>query len=112
MDINAEETHRETYGKTKKFVFQIDAENIDFVEGLSYQEKQEIINQLLYDYQNNQTQNYNVELEKVKIKRLITVGLLIIIGVPLMFTLLNLSWQASHNNNMNMQSNFQKLYHE
>lgn len=112
MDINAEETHRETHGKTKKFVFQIDAENIDFVESLSYQEKQEVINQLLYDYQNNQTQNYNVELEKVKIKKLITIGLLIVLGIPLMFTLLNVSWQASRSNNMNMQSNFQKLYHE
>ena len=46
---NSESINNETE-KSKKFVFQLYDENIDFVERLSYQEKNDILNHLLNDY--------------------------------------------------------------
>lgn len=98
--------------ETKKFVFQIFDENIDLVETMSSEQKSNLVNKLLYNYQ----AELNREKKKTDIiklcKKAAIVGSVIIIGIPLLLLLVNLSFDLTLNNYSEMQQNFEKLFKE
>ncbi len=96
--------------ETKKFVFHIYDENIDFVESLPSNQKNVLINQLIYDYRVEDIKNKKSnELRKFYKKTAMAI-LLVVIGVPLFLMLINFSLNVTLNSYSQMQNNFQKLF--
>lgn len=96
--------------KPKKFVFQINSENVSFIESLSYQDKHYLINQLISGYQNNESSNNQVKNESLWLKKFIAFAVVIVIGVPLLLLLLSFSLTQTKNSYLYMQKNFEKVY--
>ena len=98
--------------RTKKFVFQVYSDNIDYLESVSYDEKNEIINKLLNEHR--------VHLEKREknrkltgfIKKTVIILVLILAGVPLTLTFINYCFNATVNSYTKMQKNFERLFNE
>jgi len=95
--------------KSKKFVFQIYPENIDYIESLSHEEKQYIINYLIQLHRDNQLHNYKIEKEGRTLKKIIFIIVCILIGVPLLFFLIGISLDLTRSSYYSMQKNFEKL---
>lgn len=95
---------------TKKFVFQINAENVDFIETLAYQDKQDLINDLILRYRNNEQYNNKFEEESMWLKKFIIFGLFVIIGIPALLLFLSYSFNLTRNSYVYMQKNFEKVY--
>lgn len=96
--------------KARKFVFQIYPENISFIESLSYQEKQIIINDLISKYrQGNDVPNIISRIIN-PYKKLISVIITILIVVSFLTFISSLAWNASQLTNYSMQKNFEKLF--
>jgi len=95
---------------TKKFVFKIESENIDFVEGLSYQEKNEIVNKLFSDYQNSSVLNKKFNSSINLTKKAAVIFLAALIGIPLIIFLIGVSVHFTKISYTEMQTNFEKLF--
>jgi hypothetical protein len=96
--------------KPKKFVFQIYPENISFIESLSYQEKQLIINELISEYrQGNDVPNIITRLIN-PYKKIITVLVSALIVVSFLVFITSLAWTATKSTDYSMQRNFEKLF--
>ena len=96
--------------ETKKFVFQIYDENIDFIETLPLNQKNTLINQLIYDYRVEDIKNKKSN-ELIKFyKRIAATVLLVVIGMPLFLMLITFSLKVTLNSYSQMQNNFQKLF--
>jgi len=96
--------------QSKKFVFQVNTENIDFVERLSYQEKNDLINYLIKNYRfANASQKKKTE-ESAFIKKCVIIFLAITVGLPLIIYLTGLSFSLTKTNYTYMQKNFEKLF--
>lgn len=104
------ETEEENGQKTKKFVFQIYPENIKYIESLSYQEKQDLINTLIMNYKLYQSKEDQTESVLGNIKKIIMNILIIIIGIPLLLYLFNVSLDLTKSNYLEMQRKFEKLF--
>ena len=96
--------------KSKKFVFVIKPENVKFIESLSYQDKQDIVNQLISKYRNNEQHNSQSNEETLWLKKFIAFATAIIIGIPLLLILLSYSLNLTKNSYLYMQTNFEKVY--
>ncbi len=94
--------------KSKKFVFHIASEHIDFIESLSFQEKHNLINYLITDYRNNNLLNKKT-IDPEKIKKGIIIIITILVGIPLIFFLINTSLSLTMSGYLEMQRNFEKI---
>ena len=94
----------------KKFVFQIYPENVKFIESLSYQEKQDLINHLISESRNEINEKYKYKQHFNWVKKAIITVILILIGIPLLFYLASISLNVTKTNYSEMQSNFEKLF--
>jgi phospholipid N-methyltransferase len=96
--------------KNKKFVFQIYPENIKFIESFSYQEKHDFINQLISEYRESKI--FALEQEKLhsKAKNLLIIILAVIIGIPLLLYIINVSLDLTKASYYDMQTKFEKLF--
>jgi len=96
--------------RTKKFVFQIYDDNIDFIENVSQTKKNVLINKIIQNYRLEKYKDTQNEEFKNIIKKVIITALIIFIGIPLGFKLINLSFDLTMNSYSEMQNNFQKLF--
>ena len=96
--------------KPKKFVFQIFPENIDYIESLTYQEKQDFINGLISEYRDRENKYYQDEADYSRLKKIIIYALSIIVGIPLLLIMINFSLDITKNSYLDMQRKFEKLY--
>lgn len=94
----------------KKFVFQIYPENIKFIESLSYQEKQDFINHLISESRREITgeRTYNGYFRWFK--KILGFTLAVLIGIPLLLYMANISLDLTKSNYSEMQRNFEKLF--
>lgn len=106
-NMNILETEAQT---SKKFVFQVYPNNVEFVETLSYQEKNDLINYLLNDYKNYSVYKQKYSKDVDFIKKIVAVVLAIIVGVPLLVYLAGVSFELTNHSYENMQKNFEKLF--
>lgn len=94
----------------KKYVIYVDSDNIKFMEGLSVDERREVINKILRQ-QDTATQNRlkrSAQINK-SINTFIAV-VTFIVFLPIMFIILNKSIQVTIHNYSQASSNFSKLY--
>jgi hypothetical protein len=96
--------------KSKKFVFRLYSDNIDFVETLSYQEKNDLVNQLLDDYRGAAIYNKKVTKNISLTKKAVIIFLAIVVGIPLLIYLTSLSLDLTKSSYTEMQKNFEKLF--
>lgn len=97
--------------KPKKFVFQIYPENIEYIENLSFEEKNDLINNMINEYRNRKDEDYTKE-QRIKIfKSIFITFLTIIVAVPLIIFLINASFTVTKSSYGEMQKNFTTLYH-
>lgn len=106
-DFEYEDTEKQ---KPKKFVFLIDPQYTSYIDTLSYHEKQELINSLIADHMVNRKRDYSIKFQELKLKKIMTYIFIAVIALPLMIWLSNAAWILSQNNNLNMQSNFERVY--
>jgi len=96
--------------KSKKFVFNVDQENVSFVESLSYEQKNELINKLLTDYQ-----DFSAKEEKGKnliafFKKIVIFLFIALIGTPLFIMSVNFFFDHTLNSYSQMERNFERLF--
>jgi hypothetical protein len=96
--------------KPKKFVFQIYPENIDYVDSLSYEEKHELINQLLSNYRESFYPNNRPQINTERLTKTVTAIVIFSIAIPLFLFLLNVSLDITRSNYRIFQGNFEKLF--
>jgi len=96
--------------KSKKFVFRLYSDNIDFVETLSYQEKNDLVNQLLDDYRGAAIYNKKVNKNISLTKKAVIIFLAIVVGIPLLIYLTSISLDLTKSSYTEMQKNFEKLF--
>lgn len=94
----------------KKFVFQIYPDNVKFIETLSYQEKQDLINYLISKSRQeiNEERKYKTYLRLIK--KIFTFLLVAIIGIPLFLYFASVSLDLTKASYSEMQKNFEKLF--
>jgi len=105
LNITDSETQR-----AKKFVFQVYSDNIDFVESLSYQEKNDLVNQLLNDYQVSSVINHKFNKSVNLAKKSVIIFLAVVLGIPLILYLASISLHFTKSSYSEMQTNFEKLF--
>lgn len=96
----------------KKYVVHIMPDNIDFVDVLSIDDRNRLINKVIYEQHVVDKKKNAFEERKKYIKHLVVVCLTMILGFPLIFFVVNMSLQASISNYEQSQKNFEKLYKE
>ena len=96
--------------RAKKFVFQVYSDNIDFVETLSYQEKNDLVNKLLNDYQVSSVINHKFNKSVNLAKKSVIIFLAIVLGIPLILYLASISLNLTKSSYVDMQTNFEKLF--
>lgn len=99
---------------TKKFVFQIYPENVKFIESLSYQEKQLIINELISNHLKGQQPQFSlpeINFLKIKItKKIVGQIVILLISFFIISFIFQNMMQLSKSNDRQMTRNFEKLY--
>ena len=94
----------------KKFVFQLYPENAKYIESLSYQEKQDLVNGLITRHIGEKRGEQKKEDLAGWIKKVVIASLLILVGIPLLLYLANVSLHFTKNSYSDMQNNFEKLF--
>jgi len=94
----------------KKYVINIDSDNVGFVESLDPEERRDIINKILRE-QNELAQKAKQIAERTRfLKHSLVVTFTFIIGFPIMFFCVNKALEASMTNYEQAKQNFTKLY--
>lgn len=96
--------------KSKKFVFIIYPENIPEVEKLSYDEKNQVINDLLNEYFNDKNKNKLSSLKLENTKNILKKTVITLVAIPLILTLISMSLHFTKKSYLDMQNKFEKLY--
>ena len=96
--------------KAKKFVVMVNAENVNFFDKIPMEERTQLFNKLLSDYQRNTLKEKETK-HLIKFSKHMFVAIMtIIISLPIMFIVVNKSIEMTINNYRNVQNNFEKLY--
>lgn len=98
--------------KAKKYVIYINPENIEFIEKLSIAERKLIINKLLREQDELIAKQKREEEIKRYLRHSIVAALTVIIGLPILFILVNRSLEVTIANYKRAQQNFSTLYRE
>jgi len=96
--------------KSKKFVFQVYPDNIEFIETLSYQEKNDLVNQLFDDYRISSIINKKFNRSISIAKKSVIIFFACVIGIPLILYLTSVSLDFTKYSYSEMQKNFEKLF--
>jgi len=96
--------------KSKKFVFQVYSDNVEFIESLSYQEKNDLINKLLDDYNTSSVINHKFNKSVNITKKAVAIFFAVIIGIPLIIYLTAVSLNLTKSSYVKMQNNFENLF--
>lgn len=102
--------HLET--KVKKYVIYIEADNIDYVEGLSIEKRREIINNILREqHLLDAKTKRKAEIDKF-FKQGMIASLTFIIGFPILFFIVNYATDATLYNYRYAKKNFERIYQQ
>jgi len=94
----------------KKFVFRIYDENIDLIETMSSDEKNDFINNLIDSYRDSDDKAAKKE-KLINLCKKTAIGIILtVIGLPLFILLVNFSFDLTLNSYSKMQKNFEKLF--
>jgi hypothetical protein len=105
IDINSDKPHN-----IKKFVFQVYDDNIDYVENLSFQDKNDLINTLISNYIVESSESKASKKQFKSIKKSVFIILALIIGIPLIIYMAAVSLHMTKESYLYMQHNFEKLF--
>ena len=96
--------------KYSKYVIYIDPENTDFIESLTVKERKNLINRILKEQDDIAITKKRLNLMQTLIKHSIVAIITIAIAIPVIYTTINASLEASINNYRRSQGLFQTLY--
>lgn len=96
----------------KKYVIYIDSTNVDFMEGLSINERKSMINTILKEQNEAAIKAKEIARRKRFVTHLIIAVLTFIIGFPLIFAGVNKAMEIIITNYQTAKENFSKLYKE
>lgn len=97
------------YG-SKKYVIYVDSDNINFMEGLSIQERKDVVNKILREQNLMSVHEKELARRKKFFKHIIFACIIFIIAFPIMFFIVNTSMMATMKNYQQAKDNFSKLY--
>jgi len=92
----------------KKFVFQINPENIKYIESMSYQEKQDLINELIILHKLSVKEQQKTNSNLVLIKKLKIIFVALLVGIPILFYTVSMSLHYTQASYTDMQKNFER----
>lgn len=95
---------------SRKYVVYVDSENIDFMENLSIDERKEIINKILKEQHEVSVQTKEFRKKKKVLNHALIACFTFIIGFPIMFIMVNKSFEASMTNYQEAKQNVARLY--
>lgn len=98
--------------KYSKYVIYIDPENSDFIESLTVKERKNLINRILREQDDIAITKKRLSLLNTIIKHSIIAIVTIAISVPVLYNIVNASFEASINNYRRSQAAFKTLYKE
>lgn len=101
-----------TDANAKKYVIYIDSNNIEFMEGLTLNERREVINRILKEQNQLSIEQRKLNEKKRYLKHAILACFTFVVFFPLMFTLVNKSTEAVISNYQQSRQNITKLYRE
>ena len=96
--------------KYSKYVIYISPENVDFIEGLTVKERKNLINNILKQQGDVTLTKQRFKVIQSVINHIIIAIITITISIPVIYTAVNASLEASINNYRRSQANFQVLY--
>lgn len=96
----------------KKYVIYIDSNNVDFMEGLSINERKSMINKILKEQNEAAIKTKELVRRKRFVTHIVIVVLTCIIGFPVMFAGVNKAMEIILTNYQTAKENFSKLYKE
>jgi len=98
--------------KYSKYVIYIDPENKDFIESLTVKERKNLINRILKEQDDIAITKKRLNLLHTLIKHSIVAIITVAIAIPVIYTTINASLEASINNYRRSQGLFQTLYRQ
>jgi hypothetical protein len=96
--------------RPKKFVIEISPENISYIENMNHDERNLFINEILTGYLENENNIYKGKKESGLIKNIVVGFLIVMLGLPLIMMIINMSLSVTLNGYSEMQGNFERLY--
>lgn len=103
---------KESEQNSKKYVIYIDANNIDFMENLSQNERKEIINKILREQDEISIKKKELARKRRFFVHALLATVVFIVAFPLMFMLVNKALEATIQNFETAKENFARLYKE
>ena len=98
--------------KYSKYVIYIDPQNVDFIEGLTVKERKNLINGILRQQDDITITKQRFKVLLTVLRQVIVAVLTIAIAIPIVYTAINASLEATINNHRSAQTNWQALYRE
>ena len=98
--------------KYSKYVIYIDPKNVPFIESLTVKERKNLINSLLSQQDNIAVTKHKFKVAQAMFLQILVAVIVFIISVPIVYSTINTSLEATINNYRKSQSNFQTLYRE
>lgn len=96
----------------KKYVIYIDSDNVDYMEGLSLNDRREIINSILKEQNRLSEEEKQAQQTKKFFKHAMLACITFLVFFPLLFILVNKALSATISNYQQARDNFAKLYKE
>lgn len=103
---------KETDQNSKKYVIYVDANNIDFMENLSQNERRELINKILREQDEISIKKKELAQKRRFFVHALLATVVFIVAFPLMFMLVNKALEATIKNFETAKENFARLYKE
>lgn len=103
---------KESDQSSKKYVIYIDANNINFMENLSQNERKEIINKILREQDEISIKKKELARKRRFFVHVLLATVVFIVTFPLMFMLVNKALEATIQNFETAKENFARLYKE
>lgn len=104
--------NKESDQDSKKYVIYVDANNIDFMEKLSPNERRELINKILREQDEIAIKKKELAQKRRFFVHALLATVVFIVSFPLMFMLVNKALEATIRNFETAKENFARLYKE
>lgn len=98
--------------KYSKYVIYIDPQNVDYIEGLTVKERKNLINGILRQQDDIAITKLRFKVIQTIIRHALITLLTIAIAIPVVYSVINASLEATINNHRSAQTNWQALYKE
>lgn len=96
--------------RVKKFVIEVQEQYIEYIEHLSRDQRNEVINHLIEESFIRNEEDQQAEVLRGKLNIAIIALITMVVGFPIILWLLNTSMDLTESNYKGMQHNFHKLY--